>query len=193
MSESARVTSIDSLKEFRGALALFCDEANRALCTVELEIRRALDWLEHEQVGRWRAEVQRSRRQIEQARLDLNRVRLARVSGETPDCVEQIEALREAERRLQHAAEKLAAIEHWSRVVRRAVEEYHGGARRVADMVEGNPAPGVALLDRMIDSLDAYLAVSPAEPAARPVATPASSGAAAAPANDRASGDRPCT
>src|SRR3989442_13407910 len=45
MQPPARVTALDLLRDFRAALAGFRAEAQDALAAVELDIRRAFDWL----------------------------------------------------------------------------------------------------------------------------------------------------
>ena len=43
---SAHVTSLAALSEFRTSLTTFIDEAKNAVTTLEMEIRRCLDWLD---------------------------------------------------------------------------------------------------------------------------------------------------
>ena len=45
MQPPAHVTSLDLLRDFRAALATFRADAQDALTAVELDIRKATDWL----------------------------------------------------------------------------------------------------------------------------------------------------
>src|SRR5262245_51525588 len=96
MSQRAQVTSIEVLRDFKVGLAVFCEDAAEALCAIEIEIRRTLDWLEHDRLNYWQNEIRHRREEVAQALTDLNRVKLARSSGHMLDCIEQKQALPEA-------------------------------------------------------------------------------------------------
>jgi len=161
MNQSARVASIEALKDFKAALLNFCERARHALCAVQMESRRTLDWLLHDQLNHWQNQVRERQEDVVQARTDLNRVKLARVSGREPDCIEQKQALREAQARLHEALDKVQRVQRWARQVQRAIDEYEGQAQRLAELVEGDPPCAVSLLNRMIDSLDSYVTLAP--------------------------------
>jgi hypothetical protein len=156
MSQAAHVTSIEAVKQFHQALCGFCKEAADALCAVELDVRRSIEWLQHDRLGFWMHQVRQGRECVAQARTDLQRVKLGRLSGRVPDCIEQQKALWEAQRRLEEAEQKVQLIQRWARTLQRAVDEYRAKARRLAGLVEGNPPAIVAPLDHTIAALDAY-------------------------------------
>ena len=56
MADAADVRSIDAVREWHAALAEYGDGLAEALAGVELEIRRAYDWLD-EQLGRWQRSI----------------------------------------------------------------------------------------------------------------------------------------
>ncbi len=57
MSSGAKVRSIDTLRKFRVAMSSFGCAASQSMAAVEVEIRRTLDWLKHDQVKFWQQEV----------------------------------------------------------------------------------------------------------------------------------------
>ena len=59
MTESAHVTSIDAIANFRGALRTFEEDALRALMTIDEQAKRALQWLENDAMAHWREQVRR--------------------------------------------------------------------------------------------------------------------------------------
>src|SRR5438309_1821072 len=72
MSQGARVTSIDAIKKFRSNLASFGDDARNALGAVEMEIRRTVDWLLHDQPAYWKAEIKRRHQNLSDAQAALS-------------------------------------------------------------------------------------------------------------------------
>jgi hypothetical protein len=162
MSQGARVTSFQAIQDFKAVLCGFCEEVKEALVTTDMEIRRLLNWLEHDQAHFWQAEVRRRQEEVTQAKADLFRKQLSRLSGEIPDCLEEKAALRLAQRRLEEAEDKVEKCRQWSsRQLPRVIDEYEGPARQLAGMVEGDPPAIIAYLDRILASLDAYLEVTP--------------------------------
>ena len=160
MATSARVTSVQAIADFKVALLGFCQEAKEVLATIEMEIRRTMDWVERDQLPYWQREIRNRQEEVAQAKADLFRKQLTRISGQNPDYLEERKALRIANSRLEKAEDKVQICRSWAnRQLTQAVDEYEGPARQLAGMVEGNPPPIVIYLDRIIGSLEAYLDV----------------------------------
>jgi hypothetical protein len=193
MSQSARVTSIDAVKTFKESLCNFNEQARDALCAVEMESRRVLDWLLYEAPHRWERELRQGEKDLAEAKADLHRIQLQRSSGAKVDDIEQKKALQRAKDRIEEAEEKLKKVKHWGRVAQRASEEYLGRARRLADRVEGDPPASVVFMEKVIAALDAYLKVAPPPGTTdRPVSVPtAANRASVAPAPATAPGVTP--
>jgi hypothetical protein len=173
MSESARVTSIDALRDWKEAIVVFKDDAGEALCANEMEIRRFFDWLD-EQTKYWQNEVRRREDLVVQARNDLVRKKMmVTPAGREPDTTEQEKALRRAKAMLAAAEEKLDKARKIVPVVRRAVEEYEAPARTLSGMLDSNVPQALALLGQKLDALDAYLNTAPPPAATAPPATEA--------------------
>ena len=173
MGESAKVTKISALSDLKGLLAKICEDVEEALCSTEMEARRVVGWLEHDQLNYWRRAVKQFEQKLAQARNELNRRKLMRSSGQRIDYTEQKEAVELLQRKLEEAQEKVEATRRWARTVQRAVDEYLTQARRLAGLVEGDPPASVALLERIVSALDAYLLLS--STAVRVEETPTSS------------------
>ena len=171
MATSARVTSVQAIIEFKVALLAFCQEAKEVLATIEMEIRRTMDWVQRDQLPYWQREIRNRQEEVAQAKADLFRKQLTRLSGQNPDYLEERKALRMATFRLEKAEDKVQICRRWAnRELAQAVDEYEGPARQLAGMVEGNPPPIIIFLDRIIGSLEAYLDVGTA-PAEMPATT----------------------
>jgi hypothetical protein len=175
MGESAGVRSIDAIKEFREVLCRFGDDSKNALGAVDMEIRRALDWLEHEQPFHWQKEIKRRNLEMSDARTALHRKNLSAASGYVPDVSVEKEAIRVAKHRLEEAEQKLQKTRRWVPVLQHAIAEYQGQARPLGDMLGVDLERALALLDRMVMALEGYVSTAPPSAYRRNSSGPSSS------------------
>ncbi len=161
MSNQTAVHSIDALKDFRVALALFSEDALAALGAVEMEARRTVQWLQQDRRFYWQDQIKRRREHVALARSELFRRQLAKTPEYSPSCSEQKENLRKAEERLHEAEMRAALVKKWEPALQQAVLEYHGSIRRIKDLSSGDVPRAMVRLSRMIDALEAYLRVAP--------------------------------
>lgn len=175
MALPVNVSSIDVLRSVREGLILFADDGRNALGTMEMEIRRCVDWLSNDQRLYWQAEVKRRDDLLGRAKAELHRKGMGLAPGAQAHDSEQREAVREAKRRLEEAQEKVELVNRWLPVLDRAVMEYEGQARPFSEVLEYDVERSVELLDRMIAALEDYIRVAPPETAARAVTTSSAS------------------
>ncbi len=175
MAQSAKVLSIQALKDFRVALVTFTEEARNALGGVDMELKRMRDWLERDQLSYWQMQVKRRHEAMMMARTELFR-RRDLPAGQR--------------RHLRHRAERSphggpAPASHRAR--RRSRPSRSSSPSFTMPWPNTSPArhpwpiisPGVstgrwAVSTKMIDSLEAYLALN--APAAPPVEAMGGSG-----------------
>jgi hypothetical protein len=155
MGESAKVGSIDAIREFREALGCFVEDARAALTSVEMENRRINEWVKNTQRLYWLNEVKRRREKMNEIRGELHRRKLSG-AGDT----EAKEAVRIANNRLRVAEEKVEIVKKAAPVLQHAIDEYLGLARPLGDMLTGEIEHCMALLERMADALDDYIRIS---------------------------------
>jgi hypothetical protein len=155
----------------------FSDDARNALTGVEMEIRRIRDWLLREQMSYWQTQVKRRNEAVSMARTELHRRRLSQQNSDAISDTEQKENLRVAQRRLVEAEDKVVRIKKWVPLLEHAIAEYHSASQPLGDRLTGQFLNSMALLERTIASIDAYLTYAP--PSA-PVLPPETSGAASA-------------
>ncbi len=158
MGQSARVTSIDALRTWRESLSVFHDDAVEALGAVELDLRRTLDWLDG-QTRFWQLELRRRDDAVVQAKSELARKKMMPIIGRTADTTEQDKNLRRAQMRKQEAEEKLERARQLGPILTRAIDEYRGPARRLSGMLDADVPNAIALMERKLDALQAYLAL----------------------------------
>jgi hypothetical protein len=156
VTESAHVTSIDSIASFRGALRTFGEDGLRALVMIDEQAKGALHWLEGDAVSHWREQVRRCFDNIGRTRVALENCRRRAVGSNRPACQEEVEAYRTAQRKLREAEEKIEVVRHWAQKVRQEIDDYRGRVMGLRRRLEGEIPRTLALLDRTVAALDSY-------------------------------------
>ena len=161
MSGQADVKSIDTLAFVKAALASYAHESGQALAEVEIEGRRAVEWITVDRAEFWKAEVRRSADLVNQAMKDLEHCRTFKKVGDNqPSCIEEKKALEKARARLAFAEQKQEAVRRWTPVVQQQFRET--GVRMVhfREIIDVHIPKAMARMERMLKSLDAYKSVS---------------------------------
>lgn len=165
MAQSARVTSIDALRDFRRALRKFKEQAEEALTAASMEIQRAMDQLFKDQPRHWQALQRKLEEAVTEARLELNRRKISRVFGRMPDVTVQETNLRKARQRLEQVEKKLEAIRRWRAPLEKAISEYEGPAGQLTALLTIDVERALAALEQRLSSLEAYVKLAPPEAA----------------------------
>jgi hypothetical protein len=105
--------------------------------------------------------VKRRNEQLSMARTELHRRRLSQQGSDAISDTEQKENVRTAQRRLEEAEHKVALVKKWAPVLEHAITEYHSSSQPLGDRLTGSLMNSLALLDRTVASLDAYLTAAP--------------------------------
>ena len=159
MSRAANVLSLQALKDFRVAMANFGEEARNSLGGVDMELRRMRDWLERDQLGYWQMQIKRRSQDLQQARADLHRRQLSQQGSDAVSDADQKEAVREAQKRLRIAEEKLALVKRLIPQLQHAIDEYHSHSQPLGDHISGGFEKSMATLEKMILAIESYLAL----------------------------------
>ncbi len=161
MSSQVDVRSVEGIKDFRVALALYAEETLGALGSVNMEARRTVHWVQHDRRNYWVDQLKRRREKVASARSEVARRRLAKTAHSTPAISEQKEILRHAEASLREAEAKIILLRKWEPILQQAVLEYQAGTRRIADLAGGGVPRALHLLTRLVDALEGYLREAP--------------------------------
>jgi hypothetical protein len=187
MSRAANVLSDQSLKDFKITMCNFGEDARNALSGVEMELRRTRDWLERDQLGYWQAQVKRRQEEMAQARSDLHKRKISQQGSDAVSDTEQKEALREAQRRLRVAEEKVELIKKkLIPYLHHEIAEYHSHAQPLGDHLAGGFERSVTGLEKMIVAIASYLALR--APTAPRLDSAIDSGAAATASSSKTTG-----
>src|SRR5690348_13242278 len=111
MAQAARVTSIDAIEEFKAAWCRFGTDAGNALANLDLQIRRAFDWLE-DQTKFWKTEIRRREELVVRAKGELLQRKYSNRDGRGQGCTDQEIALEKALAGLDEAQTKLRNCKH---------------------------------------------------------------------------------
>jgi hypothetical protein len=162
MSRSARVTSIDILPLLAAALQKFRAEGAGAIDELEIELRRAVEWIHHDRKEFWMQELHRSHEAVNQARLQLQQARIAkRIGDQEAPCSEEKRALEKAKRRVETAQRKSDAVRHWTGVIDQAADDFRRSRTQFAIWLDVDLSRAVAALNQLSESLVTYITMEP--------------------------------
>ncbi|GAC1474821.1 MAG: hypothetical protein NVSMB9_25920 [Isosphaeraceae bacterium] len=161
MSNQASVHSIQGLKDLRVALALFAEEVLSALGTIDREVRRTSQWLQHDRRPYWQDQIKRRREKVAMAQAEVFRRKLAKTADYTPAYTEQKELLRRAEASLRDAEMRAELVRKWEPALQQALLEFRGATQRIKGQASGDVPRALALLQRLIDALESYARADP--------------------------------
>jgi hypothetical protein len=161
MEPGARVTSIEAIRGLRSAFLKFDTEVRDGVDSLSMQVRRAVEWLEVDRMQYWPAQLRRANERLVEARNALERCQLRYGSEEAPSCYEQKQAVEAATRRFRLCEEKLRTTKKWIRALRQEVNAFEGQLAKMNNCIDADVPRAVSALDRMIDSLEKYVEVSP--------------------------------
>jgi hypothetical protein len=165
MANPASVKSIDSLQAMTAALECFHADVVSALDELDMEIRRAMQWIGDDCRQYWRQEVRRSTERVVEAKLALEHAQMFRgEAGRPASCIEEKKILERERRRLQLAEAKIEAVKHWAITIERALNEYRAVRSQFANWLEADFPKAIAVMGRMIAALEAYVRLGTGDP-----------------------------
>ena len=164
MAQSARVTSIDALPLLAAALQKFRSEGASAVDDVANEVRRALEWIRHDQKDYWTTELRRAEDALSQARVQLQQaMAVRRLADRTPSCDDEKRMVERAKRRVEIARRKLDAVRHWSIALEQAADDFRRGHMQFASWIDIDVSRAAAVLNKMSESLVTYISMKSPE------------------------------
>jgi hypothetical protein len=156
MSGSAHITSTDAIRDFRAALQEYDLEIRDVIAQLLLQLRRSVDWVEHDRARYWPAEVRAASDAVIQAQDDLARCESAIRAEDRRSCYEQRMALEHAKRRQRLAEQKVRVVRQLRVSVRQEADAMQGRMLRLTDFLDTELPRALAALGRMSAALDKY-------------------------------------
>lgn len=162
MAQGAKVQDIQAIRQFRAALVKFVESAGVALTDAEGEITRKMSWLETEQPYFWSSQVRKWTEEVNRAKDAVRQKRIFKDSlGRPQSTVDEEKHLKKCQKILEQAEQKLENTRRHAKQLQREHLLYRGGVQRLATALSSDLPNAIALLDRITDQLQQYVASSP--------------------------------
>lgn len=156
----ARVESIDAIRAFRAAIFKFAETAGRALDDAESEMGHVLNWLENEQRTYWADQIRKRHEAVEKCKEAVRMKKLYKSpTGGRQSATDEEKALAVAQRRLEEAQTKALNVKRHVVRLQKEIHIYKGAVQRFRTTVEVDLPAGAAELEKMLQSLDEYVAL----------------------------------
>jgi hypothetical protein len=157
MSTPANVQSSDAIEAVRAGLLTFVDQVTDALTTLDLEMRRVLDWVEHDRPRHWKTQIRVSYDELNEAQAQLHRcLMFPKTVSDRPACYEERQAVKKAQARVAYCHHKADRVRHWKRALPHEVSEYQGRISRIKRLVEFEVPRAIVVLEKILQHLQAY-------------------------------------
>jgi hypothetical protein len=166
MSQFARVASLDAIRDFKAALADFADTANVALSEATADVQRTIWWISHDQLANWQREIKKRTDKLNQAKAELFKKQLESNDSRTSAVVER-KHVAKWQAALDEAENKVRMVKKWGQVLEREMLLFKAGCAQVSGAIQGDIPSAIGRMDKMIQSLEAYLALQAPEFASR--------------------------
>jgi hypothetical protein len=156
----ANVRSLESVQRFRPKIYQFEEDLEAALTSLRVEVKRTLQWIDHDCPSYWSNQVRLGFDRVAEARTTLMRKQMITVAGHRSEAIDEKKALAKAKQNLELAQQKVQACRQWSIKAHHAADEYTARVGRVEQSV-GRGLPRIKMmLDRMIAALEDYAQVA---------------------------------
>ncbi|RLS51985.1 MAG: hypothetical protein DWH91_17685 [Planctomycetota bacterium] len=156
MSGPANVISIDAIRDFVPAVALLQEELKAVISALQIEMQRALSWIEQDRPRYWQVQLKRAFDRVAETRTALTTCQMRTVAGRRPSCIEEKEAFSAAKRRLEYCQEQIEVVKRWGVKLRHEADEFRGRIAGCQRLAESDLTKALALLARIIESLEKY-------------------------------------
>jgi hypothetical protein len=162
---SARISSPDILRQFRGRFVAFDESCRKAIMAMNSSLKRTSEWLKGEQQLFWKKELRRMENEVNLLQNEYNRQNFSAGGKATNALVDAKKALEKAKRRMEEVGARMEATKKWATKLDAETEKLVATVRGFEVLLEESTPKGLARLDRMVESLEEYLKLTPKEKA----------------------------
>jgi chromosome segregation ATPase len=159
MSEFARVTSLDALRDFKAALGDFAEQAGLALSEAQSDVQRTISWLSNDRLMHWQRELKKRNEKLALAKSELFRKQLESNDTRTSAVVER-KNVAKIERLVEEAEEKLKNCKKWKTALERELMLFRAHCGQVASVVAADIPITMGRMDKMMDALQRYMSLA---------------------------------
>ena len=160
MSQQANVNSIHAIESLYSAMREYESDARDAITILLLEVRKAVDWIDHDRTSYWPRQVRQASEAFIEARNELERRELTTRPEEKPSCYEQKLIVDQAKRRLRFCESQVEIVKKWRRILHHEVLEFESGIGKLSESLETDFPRAKATLQRLLTALQKYADVT---------------------------------
>jgi hypothetical protein len=154
MANQAKVTSTEALEAFRANIVVFLTKARRSLDDVGDEVRRARQWLQHDQRNHWEGELRRRTKALERAQQEMMSVRLA--SHQASAMQARQAAVNKAQHDVKEAEDKIRKVKGWTQNFDHGADPIVKRLESVREMIDNDMPKAISYLLNVQKILEAY-------------------------------------
>ena len=160
--ERADIRSTALVDQARADLNGFIEAGRVAIYEIQSDVDRTVQWLRNERASHWKRVIRRREEEANRAKQNLARkqLKLSSKDGPTPDSEEKL-LLRRAMARLESAKERQRATAAWLRKLEHERVLMKGYLSPMTLTLEADLPQANALLKKIGETLDEYVALSP--------------------------------
>ena len=159
MSGNVQVTSIEVVKEFAPNLAFMQEELKAVLSAIQIEMQRAIGWIEQDRPRYWQTQLKRAFDKVAETRTSLTTCQMRTVAGRHPSCIEEKVAHAAAKRRLEFCQEQIEIVKRWGVKLHHEADEMRGRMAGCQRLAESDLTKSMALLANVVESLERYAGI----------------------------------
>lgn len=159
MSGNVQVTSIEAVKDFAPALANMQEELKAVISSLQIEMQRAISWVEQDRPRYWQTQVKRAFDKVAETRTALTTCQMRTVAGRHPSCIEEKVAHANAKRRLEFCQDQINVVKKWAVKIHHEADELRGRMAGVQRLAESDITKSLALLANIVESLERYAGI----------------------------------
>lgn len=167
MGDSARISSVQPLRDMKAALGEFIDAANVAFANVDAEIGRMSQWLQQERPAYYKHAVRRATDAVTKAKSELSRKQYMR-APEPVSVVDEKKQLEKLKRRLEELERKQDLVRQWGPRFEREAMMYKSSCRALSELVSATLPKAIQRLEKMSQAIEDYIRLQPADASLSP-------------------------
>lgn len=157
MAESANITSVDAVNQFRVVLRSQQERASETVATYIRELQRVVEWFEQDLAFLWKQELRKRYDEVAETRTAYETCKLRTIAGQRSACYDEKKAYERARHRLQEGERKVEAVKNWRINYAQQAEECRGRLGKFQNLLDQDVEKSIALLERTVISLEKYL------------------------------------
>ena len=154
---SANVRDVTTLEKAQWALAAYREEIQQGLIEAQAEVARFTNWLEQQRPQELAAQMQRTKRELENAKADLTRAEMMQSNMGTSADTER-KRVQRAKKKIDDLLRQREALKRWSHRLQQERSLFTAATSQLAFRVDSVFPSLEADLKNRRDALAAYLA-----------------------------------